>query len=219
MFRQCISRIFISWYRTRRIIMKESANRFPLTEAAVELSKMLFHGIILRIVVANGIVLNDFAIEQHDFLDLEVFPENHLSLQQHQRYVEDLCRLKSDMNAKHPETFKTTEVVIITNNTSIITSAPKELVRIATADGLIEPKNQTFSQNQLDFLCDYIQGIVPSVPAEFFKAVLADINKKEWESDETKKEDIMKRIEMCGDSLIYFTLYRRMGIEKRLKDI
>ena len=190
--------------------MKEFTKHFPLTDASIALSKMLFDGIILRIIVGNGIVKDGSMMEHQDFLHVEVFPEIHLSLQQHQSFVEELCRAKAG---------KATEIIIITNNTSILTSAPKELVRIATADGLIEPVNQTFAQNQLDFLCDHVQGIVPSVPAKFFKAVVEDINKKEWETDDAKKEDITKRIEMCGDSLIYFKLYKMMGIEKRLKDI
>jgi hypothetical protein len=51
------------------------------------------------------------------------------------------------------------------------------------------------------------------------KNLIERVEKEDWKSDENEKSEIMEDIELIADQIIYFSLYKKLGIEKRRIEI
>lgn len=181
---------------------------FKLTNQEIELSKRLFNGKIIRVIIHNGCNEQTFNESKSD--SFKFMPEQRLSFKDTLSYIKNVSQLKDHVGT----------ILIITNSLSIITSVPKVLCRVLEKKGesivLKKMKNETFGQNTIDVAMDLSDNkSIPSTAVDFFETLIDKIEKGKWKTSETIKKSIINDIELCGDSLIYFQLYKLIGMEKR----
>lgn len=189
---------------------------FKLTQEEKDLSRKLFGGKIMKLIIANGAFKDDPCIE-----NVIYFPETKLSFLEMYSFVEDLSL------ARDPEILE--PVIIISNSTQIISSFPKSLCRLAKrsdSELILEPLiNEIFGGNHNEILLDIVKNKLKSAnSANFIRKLISRIGEKDgevmkWQSDENEKSEIMEDIELIADQIIYFSLYQKLGIEKRRVEI
>lgn len=187
--------------------MKVIDVNFELKKEDIELSKRLFNDKILRIIVPNGVnnVFYNSVDDRHS-----VFPENKLSFERTLTYVEHLSN-----SSCYKET-----ISIVTNSMQIITSVPKCLCRylVKDCDNIIfkEFKKETFYQNSIDLLCDLSgEKRCPSTAYSFFSSLIKRIESGNWETNKEEELLIRKDIELCGDEILSFNLYKKLNKNKQ----
>jgi hypothetical protein len=184
---------------------------FKLTQEEKDLSRKLFGGKLMKLIIANGAFKDNESV----FENVIYFPETKLSFLEMYSFVENLS---NDTDILEP-------VIIITNSIQFITSFPKSLCRLAKrseSELILEPLiNETFCSNYCDIIRCFgdSQSTYSTISYKYVKNLIERVEKEDWKSDENEKSEIMEDIELIADQIIYFSLYKKLGIEKRRVEI